>query len=328
MYHRKTGGIQSWLFGCPRSYPVVDWAKASRRFLEACATVKASLAQISMTLVTKGGQQALEGAKQQLQTTVNATGASIWDQNPTATNASIFASGPGTEIKAFDIGKNGGDPEEVRQYKLMCCMVFGVPETFLGDVQTGNLATATSLDRPTETVFLELQEAWIEDLTAISKFVLAVDAGASGGMLREAAAKHGQQFRILQMRRKRGKDGHWYYEAPRKQPGVVEVKVEFPAIREGDLPQLIQATVQALTLGQPGYNGIDEKAAITKLGDLLGIPNNDELIETMFPSYDPVRPTADERDEQKQAAAAAAAPAIKEAARMLTEAARAMSVGA
>ena len=38
------------------------------------------------------GQQALQGAKQQLSTTVGPSG-SIWDQNPTAVNASIFAAG-------------------------------------------------------------------------------------------------------------------------------------------------------------------------------------------------------------------------------------------
>jgi hypothetical protein len=47
-------------------------------------------------------------------------------------------------------------------------MVVGVPETFLADVSTGNLATATTLDRPTELVFMEKQEAWREDLTIIA----------------------------------------------------------------------------------------------------------------------------------------------------------------
>ena len=72
---------------------MLDWAKASRKFLEHCMAVKAALAQIAMTITTKGGQQALEGIKQQLQSTV-ATGNSSWyEQNPTAVAGSTWASG-------------------------------------------------------------------------------------------------------------------------------------------------------------------------------------------------------------------------------------------
>lgn len=134
VYHRKCGTVGKWIFGCPRIYPMLDWAKASRKFLEACAAVKAALAQFAMTITTKGGQQALAGIKQQLETTVG-TGNSSWlDQNPTAVNGSIFGSGPGTTLSAFKSSGEGGDPEEVRRYMLMCCMVKGVPETFLADV--------------------------------------------------------------------------------------------------------------------------------------------------------------------------------------------------
>ena len=94
VYHRKCGTVGKWLFGCPRIYPMLDWAKASRKFLEHCMAVKAALAQIAMTITTKGGQQALEGIKQQLGSTV-ATGNSSWyEQNPAAVAGSIWASGP------------------------------------------------------------------------------------------------------------------------------------------------------------------------------------------------------------------------------------------
>jgi hypothetical protein len=131
-----------------------------------------------MTITTKGGQQAIEGLKQQLATTVGPS-AALWDTNPTPVNASTFVSGPGTELQFMNQSGKGGDPEEVRQFKLMSTMCVGVPETFLSDVSTGNLATATTLDRPTELVFLERQEAWREDLVVISKYVLGISAGTS-----------------------------------------------------------------------------------------------------------------------------------------------------
>jgi transketolase len=74
-------------------------------------------------------------------------------------------------------------------------MVCGVPETFLADVSTGNLATATTLDRPTELVFMEKQEAWREDLTIIANGLMvgpALDAA-------EALAAEGISVRVLDM---------------------------------------------------------------------------------------------------------------------------------
>ncbi len=276
VYHRKAGAVAKWHFGCPRIYPMLDWAKASKRFLEACATVKQSLAQIAMTLTTKGGQQALEGAKQQLQTSAGPSSA-LWDQNPTPVNASIFASGPGTQLEAFNTKGGGGDPEEVRQFKLMCCMVKGVPETFLGDVSTGNLATATSLDRPTETVMLELQEQWIEDLGIIGTFVLAVSAKAPSGKLREAKA--GKQVTIREARRVRAPDGRMVYEAKKATDVEIEVKVNFPSIREGDVPALVAATVSAIQNGK-----LDPKVGVRQLCDLLpGIEDADAIVAEMWP---------------------------------------------
>ena len=297
IHHRKCGGIAKWHFGCPIIYPALDWAKASKRFLEACATVKQALAQFAMTLTTKGGQSAIEGAKQQLSTTVGPSSA-LWDQNPTAVNGSIFASGPGTKLEAFKTGGAGGNPEEVRRYMLMCCMVVGVPETFLADVSTGNLATATTLDRPTELCFLEKQEAWREDLVLIANWVLSVSAGAASGKLREARGERKTVIREAQ--RKRMRSGEWRYIEAQPEGDEIEVKCTFPSIREGDVPALVSATVAAMTLGntQGEVVGIDERAGVAKLYEQLGIDKGDEITEAMYPEgeYDA------NRENQKEAA--------------------------
>ena len=191
VYHRKIGTVGKWLFGCPLLYPVLDWAKEARRRLEACASQAQSLAQFSLDVTTKGGQQAIEGWKQQLQTQVG-PGFPLPDSNPPAIAGSAVIHGPGTTVAAFDGAKAELDPERVRRYLLMCCMALGMPETFLGDVSTGNLATATSLDRPTETVFLSIQEEWIEDLTVIVAQMLKRSLKAPGGRLREAVRGTGR----------------------------------------------------------------------------------------------------------------------------------------
>ena len=283
LYHRKCGAVAKWNFGCPMIYPAIDWAKAARRFLEACATVKQALATFAMTVTTKGGQQAIEGLKQQLSTTVGPS-AAIWDTNPPPVNAATFVSGPGTEMQFLNQSGKGGDPEEVRRFLLMCCMVVGVPETFLADVSTGNLATATTLDRPTELVFLEKQEAWREDLTMIARYVLNVAKGASGSTFKAALSKRGLapgQITVVEAGKKPPK------------PKEVDVQVTFPAIREGDVPAMVTAIADAMTLGNKGGQvvGIDEKQGVLLLFRTLGIDDAEEIVEEMYPEdeYDPDR---------------------------------------
>jgi hypothetical protein len=294
--HRKCGGIAKWSFGCPRVYPAIAWAKESNRYLESCASVAQALSQIALLFTTKGGQQALAGAKDQLGTGVNSGGPSLWDPNPPATAGSTFASGPGTTLQAFKTQGAGMDPEKVRQYKLMCCMVKGVPETFLGDVSTGNLATAQSLDRPTESIFLDSQESWREDLVALCSFAAQASMRAPSGRMREALqTREGKPATVAvrEARRVALPNGRMVYEKLVATPkdGAIELRAEFPAIREGDLPALVTAVVEAMTVGGSVGHGIDEKEGVRKLYDLLGIEGGDELLEDQYPdgTYDPER---------------------------------------
>ena len=291
VYHRKVGAVGKWLFGCPRIYPMLDWAKEARRFLEACASVRQSLSQYASTINTKGGQQAIEGLKQQLQTQVG-PGAPIWDSNPPAIAGSTFISGPGTVMEAFKVQGATFSPDDVRWYVIMCCMVKGLPPTFLGDMQTSNLATATSLDRPTETVFLSLQEEWREDLVVLLTYVLSRSLKAPGGKLRESCPDPGS-ITIREAARVQLPSGRWRYAEAKKHSGDIEVRIDWPGIREGDIPALVKAGVEAMTLDNKGGQivGIDEKEGIRWVANQLDMDNVDEMVEDMYPDkeYDPDR---------------------------------------
>ena len=302
--HRQCGAVSKWHFGCPLVYAALDWAKAATKFLEACATVKRALAQIAMLFTSKGGQQALQGAKQQLSTTIGPN-ASLWDQNPTAVIGSIFASGPGTSLAAFKTSGAGGNPEEVRQFKLQVAMVFGIPESFFSDMNTSNLATATSLDRPTQLNFMEKQEVWREDLTTICKFVLNVSMKAPSGKLREALNRRKadmKEVQICEATRVLNNHGVMVYEAKTKAAKAthdhkIEVMVDFPTIIEADMPARVGAIVNAATLGNKGGQivGIDEKVAVGMLYDELGYENKEQILEEQYPEkeYDPDRTQQD-----------------------------------
>ncbi len=300
--HRKCGGVAKWHYGLPLVYAALDWAKTAKGYLESCYTVAKAHAQLGIEATTKGGQQAIEGMKQQLSTTVGPN-SSLWDTNPPGPDASIYAYGPGTKIAAFRTRGAGADPKEVGKYVDMVACVLNIPPTFFGDLETANLATATSLDRPTELNFLEKQEAWREDLLTIAKYVLGVSRGATSGKLRESIGS--RTIEICEARRVRH-GIRWVMEAV-KRPDAIEVSVNFPAIVEGDIPALVTSAVTAMTLGNRGGQivGTDEKATIRFIYDLLGIENADELIESQYPEgeYDP-----DRTQEILPAPIAAAAP--------------------
>lgn len=298
VYHRKVGTVGKWVFGCPRIYPMIDWAREAKRFLEACASVRASLSQFAFDITTKGGQQAIEGIKQQVQSTLG-PGMPGWDANPPSVAGASFIHGSGTSIDAFKVQGATFSPEDVRQYKLMCCMVKGYPETFLADVSTGNLATATSLDRPTETVILSQQEEWREDLVVIATRVLNNSLRATKGKLREAwALKHKGitfgEIKILEAKRKLDERGNLYYvteKAPVADSKRLEIEVDFPSIREGDANAETDAIVNAMTLANKGgiVCGIDEKEGVKLLFKARGVENGNEIADKMYPDYDPDR---------------------------------------
>jgi hypothetical protein len=79
----------------------------------------------------------------------------------------------------------------------------------------------------------------------------------------------------------------------------MEIRVTFPAIREGDIPQLVTALTQAMRLGTQSIVGFDEREGCRKLMEYFGIENVDELIEEMYPAsgeneYDPLRTKEEE----------------------------------
>lgn len=292
IHHRKCGHVAKWQFGCPRVYPALDWAREGRRFLEAFASVWQALQQIALKITTKGGQQALAGIKQQMETTVG-PGSPIWDANPPAGYGSTFASGPGTKIEAFNKTGAGGRPDDVKEFRNMVACVLEIPPTWLGDMETSNLSTAQTLDRPTELGFLTKQEEWQEDLVIMGRYQLQVSARATNGKLREAYGPGIEKIEIREAAR-RMKDCHWVYEAAKvPNPAVIEVMATFPSIREGDIPAQIGAVVQAMTLGNKGGQvvGIDERAGVLKLSRLADIDTPDEVVEDMYPDseYDPDR---------------------------------------
>jgi hypothetical protein len=164
---------------------------------------------------------------------------------------------------------------------------------------------------------MEKQEDWRETLVTIGKYVLFRSLTAPSGKLFEAyhrglagadvkglseASRAAiverwdiKRVVICEADREINRHGRMVYsaEAKKKKPGKIEVMATFPAIREGDLPQVIQAITEAMTLQNKGGQvvGIDEKAGVLMLFQELGYENAEEMVELMYPDkeYDPDR---------------------------------------
>lgn len=184
VFHVRVGGLSDMRFGVSEIYQAIDWARAVTRFLENWAKIVASYARFAFNLTAQGGAQGVAAAKAALHTGISSQ--SGYDTNPPPqTGATWIGTG---ESKMEPIRTSGAttSAEDVRPIKLMVCAATGLPETMFGDVSVGTLATAKSLDRPTELKFRDRQELWKSIIVQISQYVVSRSRGAANGRLRGA----------------------------------------------------------------------------------------------------------------------------------------------
>lgn len=292
VYHVKAGGLPKWKFGVPEEYAAVDWARAYRKFLENWASITEALARFAFTVETQGGAAAINNFSRTLSTTLGDGGTSI-ENNPPVNVASTFVSGPGNKVAPMRTAGATTEPEQGRRVMLMVSAADGLPETFYGDASTGSLATAQSLDRPTELQFLHRQELWREVLQKVCSYALAAAATAPGGKLREA-------------------------EKPA--PAISAIKVFFPAVLEHDIAAMVGAIVNGTTLdGKTPAGTIDIKTAARLILRELGVEDFETVVEAMYPEdgYD-----ADQTVAPTEAYRPAKADRIADAVARLLEAAK------
>jgi hypothetical protein len=154
-------------WGVPTTYAGLDWAKAVKENLEDHATLVRALSRFAWSVPanTKTGVNTLKGV---LGFTIGTSG---METNPPPVTGSTWI-GP----EAISPVKTAGaapHPEDSRALRLMFCAAAGVPETMLfGNADVGNLATAKTLDRPTELMMMDRQDTWKGVLKDIIEYVV------------------------------------------------------------------------------------------------------------------------------------------------------------
>jgi len=293
IFHVRVGGFSDWTFGISEIYDSIDWAMAYKEFLEDWASIVRAYRRFAFQLTTPGGRRGIAAAKTKLGTTYGNAGGSEGETNPPPLVGSTFIGGEGTSLTPVRTSGATVSAEDGRRLLLMVAASFGLPETFFGDVSVGTLATAKSLDRPTELAMTDRQTLWADVLGEIYQFVLLWAVKASNGPLRGL----GRIERTVE-------DGCIEERVMWNDDIDAGVAVTFPPLVEDDVKERVEAIVSAATLGQAGTlaGTMDLPTLARMLLLALGVDDVDEIIERLFP--DGEVPEAEPTPERTQAEAA------------------------
>lgn len=255
--HVKVGGLAKWKFGLSEVYAALDWAKAFTMFLESWATIQESLRRIALQVKTPGGTKAQQAIKQGVGQTTIGNSSGQGETNPPPVTGAWWIGGKGQELTPL-ITKNATTaPDEARQIKLQVCAAVGTPEHMFGDPSTSNLATAKTLDRPTELKFRNRQKLWEPVLQGLCQYAVDRAIKAPSGRLREAKVAEAD----------------------------ARVVVTFPPLLEHDIGEVIGAAIDAATLKGLTFAGTIDPRSFTKMlwEQLPGIENVDAIVDAIYP---------------------------------------------
>jgi len=261
--HVPVNRLGKW--GICEYYDANDWALAYKNFLEQLASVWAALARWAAKLTVQGGKRGVAAAKTKLNTTL----ASGSETNPPPTTGSMFIASEGTDLQPFRTAGATMSADDGRRLQLMAAMAFGFPETFWGDAKAGSLATAKSLDRPTELQIVDRQTLWRDIHQSIFQLVLLWAVKAPEGPLRGLG-------RVV-----REPDGDQVIERVVWNEGVdPNIVISFPPVIEHDIKETIGALVDAQTLsGRSEGDGIPLETAVHQMLVALGLEDVDAVMD-------------------------------------------------
>ena len=264
VYHVK-GNNPMGRWGLPEYYAAHAWALSYKNFLEQLASVWQALARWAAKITGIQSKTELANIKAKLNTTLDT---STEETNPPPTTGSLAFLGEGRDLQPFRTAGATMSAEDGRRLFLMAAQIFGFPETFYGDVSVGTLATAKSLDRPTELKILDRQELWADVHLNIFAFVLrwAVMApqGPLSGMGKVEREPDGDEW----MLRTEWNDG--------VDPSI---SADFPPVVEQDAAEQVGALADAMTLKGFALQGtIDLETATREFLNILGFSDIDAIM--------------------------------------------------
>jgi hypothetical protein len=293
--HVKTGGYSHMKFGLSEIYAQLDWSQAYKNFLEDWSAIVRAYRRFAFDLATPGGKQSIAAAKAKLNTTVGTGTGTIYDTNPPPVAGGVFIHDGNTQLNPIRTQGATVGAEDGRRLLLMVAAAAGLPETFYGDVSVGTLATANSLDRPTELQMANRQKFWADIFEAIFQFVLLWAVKAPAGPLRGAGS-------LVSTVDEDQREEHIEWGETK-----AHVDIDFPPILNEPTVEQVSAIISAATLDGKQLAGTIDIVTMTRmLLSALGEDDLDEIMEELFPAGKiPAWATPEALAQQRQAASQA-----------------------
>jgi hypothetical protein len=145
--------------GNPLLLPVMDWVDEYRRFLASRIAIVRALARFAWKNKVMGGATAIAAAK-----------AVTGGKYPQAASTWLENQGSNLDPIKTDTGAANAK-DDGRMIKLQICAGLGIPEQYFGDISTGNLATAKTVELPLLKQFQSYQQLWSDAYTDILNIV-------------------------------------------------------------------------------------------------------------------------------------------------------------
>ena len=272
--HRKVGGIGRMRFGVPETYSALDWAIAVREDLERFATIRRAQAMFATRITTGGGRKGVAAARAKLGTTV---GAPAGETNPPPITGSTFVGAQGGAD--YDLVRMSGaapHPDDAKRLGLMVAAGIGIPETILfGNADVGNLATARTLDRPTELKMRARQSLWRDIITDLCNLAIDEAVYAPQGPLRTFGTAERSADGTLVVTMKPDPQSQTPDEPIDRTPIVT-----FPSILERDVNLRMQAIARAAQLLPPDAGELVARLALSA----LDVDDIDAILDDLYPS--------------------------------------------
>ncbi|MFQ5760196.1 MAG: hypothetical protein ACE5HM_04385 [Acidiferrobacterales bacterium] len=279
IYHVKVGGLPSMMFGVPEIFAALDWATAVKRDLEDYASIKRSQSRFAVS-ITSGSKKGIDALKSQFNTTSH-DGSNQAETNPAPTTGAWWLSTERNKYEVMNLAGKAPSPDEGRRLWLMVSAATGIPETILaGDADVGNLATAKSLDRPTELQMSNRQEHWKAIFRDLLNFVIERAVEAPRGLLRTEAI-----FTIDEFTGERTIDLGIDEDGNTR---TLDLDIDFPSLLDRDIQARVGAVVSAATLNnQLPAHTMTHETLVRLLLTALNVDDIDKELQKLFDEADP-----------------------------------------
>jgi len=273
--HVKVNAVLDQKFGTSEIYAAQSWAQAYNKFLSDWATIVRSYARFAWDMVKQTAKGRI-AAKAALDSKISSGG----NYAPAPSAGSAFIHEESTKLTPIRTAGATTSADDGRRLLLMVCAELGLPETFFGDVSVGTLATARSLNRPTELQFSLRQLLYKDIIEDICAFAIQRMAEYGYEELQgewEDDDWDGERFVYAD-------DTDNEDETKRDKPIDVTVSVVFPPLVEDDVKGMTEAVVSAATLnGNPLAGTFDAEYTTKRLLTVLGETNIEDVMDKLFP---------------------------------------------